>query len=118
MGVPVSVSLEASSLINFVPVDSVVGIDDLVGGHPLVSAISSLGHNSNPFSLDGTGDLDPLVSVVLQGRPPTILSIKPVDLELKAWPDGGVGHGESHPDGIAIKSDSTFISLVLGGSDS
>ena len=64
MGVSVTVSGEALSIINFIPIDSVVGVENLVGFNPLIPVCSSLSLNSNPFLLYGTSNLNPLVSVV------------------------------------------------------
>lgn len=64
VSVPVVVAGEGVATVHLVPVDSVVRIDNLVGGHPLVNVWSSLSHHSDPFPLDGAGHLDPLFAVI------------------------------------------------------
>ena len=100
---PVIISTEVATIIDFVPGNAIVGDKNLVRFNPLLSLFTTLGHNTNPCSLDGTGDLNPLVSIVPLGNPGLGLGIKSGDSRVPAGPDGGVRDGKTQANGIAVK---------------
>ena len=91
LGVSVIVSLEDLSIVDLLPVYSIVSVADRVGSHPLIGVLSALSDDAQPFEFVMAGNLDPLLTISLPGRPALTLFIESGALELSCVLTGGPG---------------------------
>lgn len=99
-GVSIVVALEDLATVHLVPADAVISVGYFVASHPLVSVLPTLSYHTYELPLNSAGNLNPLISVVLEGCPAVVYHIQSRHFELPTRVYRRVCHRITKPHGI------------------